>query len=167
MAEQLGQVWLRWTIRPQNQATQSEASANGGRGESIETVSGEVLRSECEAFCREAARPRANPTQLHMGQDGATECCSGSKQRLRHPRSLCFYIVKVAKHGLGFAQAIAGQAGSRAAGAVYDRASFLTINEIRDVIDRAYCRSTWTRDSGVVVLFVPRSSSLLTVVNVF
>src|SRR5687767_1482621 len=33
MAEQLEQVWLRWAIRPQNQATQSEASANGGRGE--------------------------------------------------------------------------------------------------------------------------------------
>src|SRR5678810_165194 len=77
MAQQLGQVRLRWTIRPSNPATQSEASTDGGRGEGVAAVSGEVLRPECEAFCREAARPGTNPAELHMGQECTAECGPG------------------------------------------------------------------------------------------
>src|SRR5258706_5095149 len=77
LAEQLGQVWLRGTVRPPNPAAESEASADGAGGKGVAAVSGEVLRSECEAFRREAAEQRGYPTQLHLGQDGAAECRAG------------------------------------------------------------------------------------------
>jgi hypothetical protein len=92
-AEQLGQVWLRWTVRPPNPATESEASADGTGEKGITAVSREVLRSQCEAFCREAAQPRGYPTQLHLGKNSAAKCrasearsaSSKTARRRRHP----------------------------------------------------------------------------------
>src|SRR6266481_9606750 len=48
VAWKLGEVRLQRTVRPQNPATESEAGANGGGGEGVEIVSGEILRPERE-----------------------------------------------------------------------------------------------------------------------
>ena len=55
VAEKLGQVRLRWTIRPQDPTAESQASADGGCGAGVEIVSGEILRPERQALRREAA----------------------------------------------------------------------------------------------------------------
>src|SRR5438876_4443347 len=55
VAEKLGQVRLRWTIRTQDPTAQSQASADGGGGAGDEIVSGEILRPERQALRREAA----------------------------------------------------------------------------------------------------------------
>src|SRR5712692_3763467 len=55
VAWKLGEVRLQRTIRPQNSATESEAGANGGRGEGVEIVSAEILRPEREALRGEVA----------------------------------------------------------------------------------------------------------------
>src|SRR5271167_383015 len=67
----LPRVWLRRDLRPPSGTAESKAGAGPDGRADARAVPGPVLRSECAALLREAARGAPHRLELYLGQDGA------------------------------------------------------------------------------------------------
>src|SRR5437870_1799518 len=77
MAQKIEHGRLRGPIGSADTPADRETDRHRGRGESLEALSGEILRPEREAFRGEAARRGTDLTELHVGEDGTAECRTG------------------------------------------------------------------------------------------
>src|SRR5215475_75751 len=61
---------LQRFVRPAHEEAEPEACGAGHSRAGSAVISRALLRSECEAFCRETASGARDPLELQLGQDG-------------------------------------------------------------------------------------------------